>query len=38
MRELVKWVVVEGGGYGARRLGADRGQSAGASEEPLITE
>src|SRR6266540_4076477 len=35
----IAWaVVVEGGGYGARRLGADRGQSAGASEEPWIIE
>jgi len=35
----IAWaVIVEGGGYGARRLGADRGQSAGESEEPRIIE
>jgi len=35
----IAWaVVVEGGGYGARRLGADRGQFAGESEGPRIIE
>lgn len=35
----IAWaVIVEGGGYGARRLGADRGQAAGEGEWPRIIE